>query len=158
MANDKGISLLICGTVCFVISSLAYVIAIGVGWALDQDIYPDNGLIRAGIIIVTAPVIAAFFYCLAYGFCGNDSEFTLCAECCAICTVCLAGLFELIGGIMLIAAGTKLKSDSSKAMVFGIVAGFFSIIAAVFCCCSVITVCGSAGMDEDTHKKLDEED
>ena len=37
------------------------------------------------------------------------SKFTCCAECCTFCTIMLAGVLELMGGIILIVAGTQLK-------------------------------------------------
>ena len=144
MANSDGACIF--GTACFLLSSLAYLVAIGVGWAVDQN-DRDGGSIRAGIIIVTLPVFAVFFYCVCSSYCGESSNFTRCAECCAFWTVLLAGVLELIGGILLIVAGTQ-ANPGYKAS--GIVAGVFSIIAALSCCCSTVAVCGSTGTHSDS--------
>ena len=159
MANSSSKSIF--GIGCFLISSLAYIIAIGVGWAAWDD--PDGGAIRPGIIIVTIPVFAVFFCCLAYKCCGDDSTITRFVEVCTTCSVVLAGVLELIGGIFLIVQGTQLEPDHRTT---GIVAGVFSIIAAISCCCSAVTARGSTGADDnstgidddDTRKKSVEED
>ena len=141
MADNTSDSAFGCGICFLVLSFIFYVLAIGVGWSLNQDVYPDNGLIRAGIIITTVPVFSAIFYFCSCIYCGSESGFTYCASGCAIVSISLAGVLELVGGIMLIVAGTQVKEDSTKALIFGVTSGVFSILAAITCCCSLTGIC-----------------
>ena len=74
---------------------------------------------------------------------GSESGFTYCAYVCAIVSISLAGVLELVGGLILIVAGIQVKEDSTKALIFGVTSGIFSILAAITCCCSLRGICGT---------------
>jgi len=136
-----------CGIISFIFSFVAYVIVIGVGWALNQQIYTGNSLILGSCIVTTIPVLAVLGYCFTLLQCGDDSKVTAAAGLCALVTVIIAGVFEVIGAIMFIVAGVQLKDESSQALSYGVTAGVFGLIAGICCCCSVACCYSATNMD-----------
>lgn len=137
MGNYNQGSLCVYCIISFLFSFVAYVIVIGVGWALNVQIYTGNSLILASCIVTTIPVLAVLVYFFTLLQCGNDSKVTAAAAICALVTVIIAGFFEVIGAIMFIVAGVQLKDESSQALSYGVTAGVFGLIAGICCCCSV---------------------
>lgn len=157
--SNQG-SLCMCGIISFVFSFVAYVIVIGVGWAFNQ-IYTGNSLILGSCIVTTIPVLAIVGYLFALSQFGNDSKVTAAAGLCAIVTVIIAGVFEVIGGIMFIVAGVQLKDESSQAFSYGVTAGVFGLIAGICCCCSVSCCYSATKMDngqKTTNRHRDDQD
>ena len=135
--------LMACSIVFFTISFFAYVITIGVGWSLNQDVYPGYGLITAAAIVTAIPVFACLGYCIvAFNF-NADSAAGQAAFGCFMCIVMFAGIFELVGAILFIVAGAQLKTENSKVLAYRASAGTFGLIAALSCCCSAVCCVGS---------------
>ena len=135
MCADK----LTCGIVCFIISFVAYVIVIGVGWAFSQQVQPGSSLVLGAAIVTTIPVIGVVGSVYARYKFGSTVEG--CALWCIEITITFAGLFELIGAILFFVAGSTLKDENSKALAYGVTAGFFGLIAALSCFCTTIACC-----------------
>ena len=146
----------VCCICCFLISFVAYFIAIGVGWAFSQQLYPGNHLILGGAVLTTIPVLAVFGYLWALGTFGKDSTVTAMAGCCAVFTVSIGGLLELIGAILFIAAGVQLKDESSQALSYGVAAGVFGLIAGITCCCSVGCCCAATQQNDGRETNKDD--
>jgi len=151
--NRQTTTLCACGIVFFVISAIAYVITMGVGWALSRSVYPSP-LFGAGAIIATIPILAVGGAILTSCYCGSDSKFTDAAFYFAIFIVCIAGLFEVIGAVLFIIGGAQLKDENSQALGHGIAAGVFGLIAGISCCFSTIACCG--GLKDDEPKNTTE--
>ena len=134
-----------CGAVVivfFVISFCAYVIAIGVGWSLARNVYPDDGWFTAAAVVTTIPMFAviAIGYICSLVFIGCASDRTLVINCigpCAMIITFAAGVLESIGAILFIIGATNVKDDSTQAFTYGLVAGIFGLIASVSCSCSI---------------------
>ena len=137
MGKDR---IYICGAVSFAISFVAYTITMGVGWALDQQVFPNQPAIRAAAIMSTIPVIAVMGYFILVAMCGSDNV-NPCAALIMFSCVLLSGLFEFIGGIIFIAAGAQL--DDKRLVAFGASAGVFGLIAGFSCCCSLASLCAA---------------
>ena len=140
------------GTICaigwFAVSFTFYVITMGVGWALDQMVFPNNTTIRAAAVISTIPVIAVIGYIIIIAMFGSDNV-NPCAGFCMIACLLLAGLFEFIGGIIFIAAGAQ--AGDARILAFGASAGVFGILAGCSCCWS-LSACSAAFTDKkDDH-------
>ena len=127
-------------TLCAIASFVFYVITMGVGWALDQTVFPINSTIRAGAIISTIPVIAIVGYIIIIAMFGSDNV-NPCAGLCMISLLLLAGLLECIGGVIFIVAGAQASND--RILEFGLSAGIFGIFAGCSCCCS-LSACAAA--------------
>ena len=150
VAMSEG--LLVCGIVFFSISFCAYTITIGVGWSLDQEVYPDDGHFRAAAVITTIPVLTLIGYAFTVCYCGNDSQLTRCVGGCAVFVNITAGFFEMIGAILFLVGASGVKDDSTKAYTFGLVAGIFGLIAAVSCCCSAVGCCAGLGASDQSRR------
>ena len=127
-----------CAVISLVVSFVAYIISIGIGWALDQMVYPDEPIIRYAAIVSTIPVLTTIGY-LMIAFAFGFENTRACAGCCMIICIFLSGLLEFTGGIMFIVAGAKLADQ--RLVAFGASAGVFSIIAGCSCCCSLGSFC-----------------
>ena len=133
-----------CGAVIvvfFVISFCAYVVAIGVGWSLARNVYPDDGWFTAAAVVTTIPMFAVIGYICSLVFIGCASDKTLVINCigaCAMITYFAAGILEFTGAILFIIDATNVKDDSTQAFTYGLVAGIFGLIASVSCSCSII--------------------
>ncbi len=128
----------ICGIISFNVSFVAYAITTGVGWTLDQQVFPDQPAIRAAAIMSTIPVCAVVGYFFLFAACGSDNV-NPCAGLIMFSCVFLSGLCAFIGGIIFIAAGAQL--DDKHLVAYGVSAGVFGLIAGFSCCCSVGSFC-----------------
>ena len=115
-----------CGSVSCAISFVAYIIAMGVGWALDQ-MFPGDITTRAAAIVSTIPVISIAGYLVVACMFGAEVCKPWASGCMITCIV-FSWLFEIVGGVLFIVAGV------SHDLEFGVTAGVFSIVAGFSCC------------------------
>ena len=110
----SGENAFICGFATFVISFCAYVITVGVGWSLNQDVLPDKSLIMGAAIVTTIPVFAVMATCLLALWVGGENRAVGACARCSLLIILLAGVFEIVGGILFIVAGATLKDENSN--------------------------------------------
>lgn len=118
-----------------------YVVTMGVGWALNQNVYPGNSLILGGAVVSTIPVFAVLGYAYSARVCGMDNALLESIGGCILVVQCAASVFEVIGGILFIAAGATLKEENPNILAYGVSAGVFSILAGITCCCAQCCCC-----------------
>ncbi len=153
MSKGEGVA---CLTVLsFIASFVAYVVAIGVGWGLDQNIYSDS-LIRTGIIIASVPVFSVIFFCCTWVYCGSENGALFAAGVLARVCIVLAGVLEIIGGIILIVGAVKAKKENSKAFSYGITAGIFCIFASIGCFLSMMGCAVGENEEAKNRQTLEE--
>ena len=123
----------------------------GVGWALNQIVYPGS-ITGAGAIISTIPVFAVIGFVIIVVIFRSDNVYC-CAGSCTIILLLFAGVFECIGGILFIVAGVQ--AGDARVLAYGVSAGVFGILAGFSCCGSIsayATVCGDKkGGDESSE-------
>lgn len=126
----------VCAVSWFITSFISYVITMGVGWALDLQIYTGFViiLVKTGAIISPIPVFAVLGYIILFVMIRTDSD-SCRAGCCATSCLLLAGFFEFITGILFIVAGAL--SGNSRVLAYGVSAGVCGILSGFSCCCSV---------------------
>ena len=132
-------------TVPLVMAIICYTIVMGVGWgvfAIQET--PGEPLILAGAVVSTIPVLSLVSYlCFAFTFCKEHKDNSYIRF--GIITIHLcAGLVQMIGAALFIAAGANPVSLS--AFFLGVPAGVFGMIAGSCfiysqCCCFVY-MCG----------------
>ena len=131
--------------VLLTITIICYAIVMGVGWVLAIREEPGQPLILAGAIVSTIPVLSLVSYlCFAFTFseaCEDDSYIKF-----GIYTIqSCAGLVQMIGAALFIAAGATLNEPNVLA--YGVSAGVFGMIGG--CCCIVSQCCCFAYMCGD---------
>ena len=130
--------------VLLIIAIMCYAIVMGVGWVLAIRESPGEPLILAGAIVSTLPVLSLTSYlCFAFTFfeaCEDDS----CIKFGIFTIQSCAGLVQMIGAALFIAAGATLNDPDVLA--YGISAGVFGMIAGSCCifsqCCCFAYMCG----------------
>ena len=148
-----------CSIIFFAISFIAYVITIGVGWSLNQDVYPDQSIIFGAAVVTTIPLFASIGFCCVLVYTTQEDSTIRCgAFGCLICILGFSGVFEFVGAILFIVAGAKLKDEDSKVLVYGVSAGVFGLIAALSCCCSALCCAGSDSKSNSDYKNVDGQD
>ena len=140
-----------CAIFSFATSFVAYIITMGVGWALSGMV-PTDLLIRAAAIVCTIPVLSVVAYAVLVFLFGGDYCKPLAGGCMLVC-VFLAWLFELVGGIMFIVAGAR--SGDQQQLAFGVTAGVFSIVASFSCCGSISALQACSSGDKPESKEED---
>lgn len=147
------------GVSCFVISFIAYVITLGVGWSINQDVYSNSSsasgidLALRGAAVTSTPgltvlVVGAVCICRGQGA-GGDGESSGCSIICGIMNFACMGIVVFVGAVLFIVAGIDLKDEDPRAMTYAIVAGVFGLIAAVSCCCTVVGCSIATCTDDD---------
>ena len=136
-------------TTLVVIATICYAIVMGVGWVLAIREQPREPLILAGAIVSTIPVLSlASYFCFAFTFfeaCEDDS----CIKFGIFTIQSCAGLVQMIGAALFIAAGATLNDPSVLA--YGVSAGVFGMIGG--CCCICSQCCCFAYMCGDPDAK-----
>ena len=130
--------------VLHIIAIICYAIVMGVGWVLATRESPGEPLILAGAIVSTLPALSlASYLCFAFTFfeaCEDDS----CIKFGILTIHSCAGLVQMIGAALFIAAGATLNEPNVLA--YGISAGVFGMIAGSCCicsqCCCAAYMCG----------------
>ena len=116
----------------------------GVGWVLAIREQPGEPLILAGAVVSTIPVLSLVSYlCFAFTFCKEHKDNSYIRF--GIITIhSCAGLVQMIGAALFIAAGANPVNLS--AFFLGLFAGVFGMIAGscFICsqCCCFIYICG----------------
>ena len=151
---NKG-GLIGCSILLFAISFVAYVITIGVGWSLSQDVYPDqSSIFTAAAIITTISVFASIGFCCVLAYTTlEDSTIRNCAFVFFIIIFLIGSVFVSVGAILFIIFGAELNDGNSKVLAYGVSAGVFGLIAALSCSCSALRCAFSGGYsnsDSDT--------
>ena len=128
--------------VLFVTSNACWVIMMAFGWIFFALLPQENQLVYAAVIVSSIPaytVVLYFFYICAYTDCKNWFR-TRGALRCLLGVEMVAGVIELVGGALFIAAGATLNDPNILA--YGVCAGVFGVIAGVTnilsrsCCCA----------------------
>ena len=126
-----------CGlsAVLLVISWVCWVIMVSNGWKLYAMVYPENQLVYAAAIISSIPfyAVALHFLCICpFGKSYLESNGVLG---CLLVFEMLAGVTEIVGGIMFITATLNDPNVYGvSAGIFGIIAGVTNIIFQLRCC------------------------
>ena len=132
----------VASAVLFFISWGCYVIMMALGWLFFATVPQENQLVYAAPITSSTPayvVILYFFYICAYGV---KWFHTRSVQRCLLGVEMVAGVIELAGGILFIAASATLDLNDPYVLVYGVCAGVFGIIAGVTnilsqsCCCA----------------------
>ena len=130
-------------TIAICISAICYAIVMGVGWAL-QRMVPNEQLILAAAILTTLPIVFTASYLLFtlkfLQSCSFDTRLKDYAKIFVFITELLAGILEIVGGVLFMAAGVDLRNQSNV-LAFGISAGVFAIISGVACICAQFLLC-----------------
>ena len=113
---------------------MCYAIVMEVGWVLAIREAPGEPLILAGAVVSTIPVLSlASYFCFVFTFfeaCEDNSWIKF-----GIFTIqSCAGLVQMIGAALFIAAGATLNKPSVLA--YGVSTGMFDMIGACCCICS----------------------
>ena len=128
-----------CGMSLFLVSTIAYCVTMGVGWALSRDVVPENQTALAGAIISTIPVFAAAAYIYMVSKFGGIVGVKEGGFVCVVCIEMCAAVFEFIGGALLLSVGLQAEDDRIKA--FGASAAAFGFLSACSCCCGMCCCC-----------------
>ena len=140
-----------CGILMAIFSFVFYAITMGVGWALNQNVYPGNSLILGGAVVSTIPVFAVMAYAVVACMCNKDQcDAVQGIAACALLIQSVATIFEVIGGILFIAAGATLKDKNSDVFAYGVSAGVFGILAGITCCCAQVCIVGACRSDSSS--------
>ena len=132
-------------TVPLVMAIICYTIVMGVGWgvfAIQET--PGEPLILAGAVVSTIPVLSLVSYlCFAFTFCKEHKDNSYIRF--GIITIhSCAGLVQMIGAALFIAAGATLNEPNVLA--YGVSAGVFGMIGGCCCicsqCCCFVYMCG----------------
>ena len=117
----------VCGVVMFIISFTCYAVVMGVGWSLQQMLPMAVPLVTVAAIVSSIPALAVAAYiwllCVFNKSCDEGGFF------CLFIVEMLAGVIEIIGGILFIAAGATTNDPTVLAR--GVPAGVFALIAGV---------------------------
>ena len=136
-----------------------YAITMGVGWALNQNVYPGNSLVLGAAVVSTIPVFAVLGYTYLVCLFGKENAIEGIGGCVLIVQG-VATVFEVIGGILFIAAGATLKEENPNILAYGVSAGVFGILAGITCCCAqsccYMAVCGMKSGSKSNTGDLEE--
>ena len=126
-----------------IMAIICYTIVMGVGWVLAIRDTPGEPLILAGAVVSTIPVLSLVSYlCFAITFCKEHKDNSYIRF--GIITIhSCAGLVQMIGAALFIAAGANPVNLS--AFFLGLFAGVFGMIAGscFICsqCCCFVYIC-----------------
>ena len=125
----------------------------GVGWVLAIREQPGEPLILAGAVVSTIPVLSlASYLCFAFTFfkARQDNSYIRFG---IITIQSCAGLVQMIGGALFIAAGANPPASTGgffqvdlNVVFYGVSAGVFGMIGGCCCicsqCCCFVYMCG----------------
>ena len=123
------------------ISLISFLIVLGLGWYYNREIDSDDHIFTAGIAVTTVPIFALMVLGIFLPLSAKLDCLAVIFWVILVIIVISTGIFEIIGGVILLVAGGL--GESSQAIAFGISAGVFGLVsgAAFFCSMIVFGVC-----------------